>query len=386
MTLSRPPIIEFLDPGMLTSVQDCGRSGLRHLGISRGGSADYLAAAIANFLVGNHDCQSVLECTLIGPTIKFLRPCVFALTGADMMATLDDMAVPMMVAMSVKAGSVLKMGSCERGLRTYIAIAGGVEGDLFFDSRATHFTAKIGGYKGRALRQGDVLNLAHEDKDQQTDDRIEYRPKPLVDGNALQALVADYSHDWVLRVVMGPDLLSQENENDGDVSPPHHGGDYDDDIGFHRLHKDMRAQLFGTYFQVMPTSNRMGLRLKRGRPLERSDGRPDSQKVNQKVNQNINQDIERSAKPSPIMYSSAVYPGTVQYPLGGEPILLGCDSQTVGGYPRLLQVIEADMSLIGQIRPMDKIWFRGVSIKQARDIGLQKLSFTRSLLPDFNYL
>ena len=65
------------------------------------------------------------------------------------------------------------------------------------------------------------------------------------------------------------------------------------------------------------------------------------------------------------MLSSPVHTGTIQCPENGLPIILGCDSQTLGGYPRVLQIAEIDYPSIGQLRPNDKISFIKTSIEEA---------------------
>lgn len=85
--------------------------------------------------------------------------------------------------------------------------------------------------------------------------------------------------------------------------------------------------------------------------------------------------------PSPPMASSPVFPGTVQLPPGGAPFLLLSDAQTVGGYPRIAQVIAADLPLAGQIRPGDHIWFRKTTPDAARDIALKKSALYSDYFP-----
>ncbi len=80
--------------------------------------------------------------------------------------------------------------------------------------------------------------------------------------------------------------------------------------------------------------------------------------------------------------SSAVFPGTIQCPPGGQPFLLGVDGQTSGGYPRIAQVIRADRHLIGQIRPGASVQFVHVSVSDAQKIYRQKLDFWREYLRD----
>ena len=76
------------------------------------------------------------------------------------------------------------------------------------------------------------------------------------------------------------------------------------------------------------------------------------------------------------MKSSPVNVGTVQCPNNGLPIILGCDSQTLGGYPRVLQIAEIDFPLIGQLRPRDKVFFKKISVEEAcQELRAQSLLF-----------
>ena len=88
-----------------------------------------------------------------------------------------------------------------------------------------------------------------------------------------------------------------------------------------------------------------------------------------------------SAPHSGAMASSAVFPGTVQSPPDGAPFLLLADAQTVGGYPRIAQVIAADLHLAGQLRPGGKVWFRRVAEDDARDIAAKKSALLAGFLP-----
>mgnify|MGYP003700732345 FL=1 len=81
------------------------------------------------------------------------------------------------------------------------------------------------------------------------------------------------------------------------------------------------------------------------------------------------------------MASSPVFPGTVQCPRSGAPFLLMADAQTVGGYPRIAQVIGADLHLTGQLRPGDEVWFRKTSPAEARDIARKKEALFEGWLP-----
>jgi len=122
-----------------------------------------------------------------------------------------------------------------------------------------------------------------------------------------------FENEWNMRVIKGPE--------------------YD------LIKKTSREIIFSSIFTVSNDSNRMGNRLI-----------------------GVEVDISNNNQ----MVSCPMAPGTIQCPENGLPIILGCDSQTLGGYPRILQVAATDLHLIGQLRPNDKVSFEMISIDQAR--------------------
>jgi allophanate hydrolase subunit 2 len=100
-----------------------------HLGVSAGGPADPLAAAVANRLVDNRPDAPVLEVPLVGPTLRFEENARIALAGAPFTATLDDEPVPLAAAVDVKRGQRLALGRCARGVRLVLAARGGLNLD-----------------------------------------------------------------------------------------------------------------------------------------------------------------------------------------------------------------------------------------------------------------
>ena len=85
--------ITVLHPGMLTTIQDQGRIGYQQFGVPVSGTVDPRSAAVANILAGNEESEAVLECTVMGPQLRFDEPAVIAIAGADLGPTLDG--VPM---------------------------------------------------------------------------------------------------------------------------------------------------------------------------------------------------------------------------------------------------------------------------------------------------
>ena len=157
-------IVEVLDGGVLTTVQDRGRSGFRRYGVGSAGVLDRMAADAANAAVGNAGDAALLECTSGGPVLRFLAAARFAIAGADLGATLEradlgEWRVPLATSVFARTGNVLRFGAPVRGCRAYIALGGGVDVPRRLGSRSTDLPGGYGGYDGRPLRAGDRLSL-----------------------------------------------------------------------------------------------------------------------------------------------------------------------------------------------------------------------------------
>ncbi len=144
-------------PGLLTTVQDLGRFGLAGLGVPPAGAADPRSAILANRLAGNPDGGAVLEMTATGAQLEALTDLRFAFAGADMPAARNGEALARGRAHEARAGDRLEFGSARRGLRTYLAVAGGFDVEPVLGSLSTHLAAGMGGFRGRRIEGGDVL-------------------------------------------------------------------------------------------------------------------------------------------------------------------------------------------------------------------------------------
>src|SRR5690606_21736974 len=147
-------MIEVIRPGFLTSVQDLGRHGLRHVGVGTSGAMDTLALSIANLMVGNPLDAAGLETTLGHVAIMFRQDAEIAIGGADAGASLDGRRLPSWWCTRATSGQVLRMGAPRQGVRSYIALRGGIDVPLAMGSRATDLKGGFGGHEGRALRTG----------------------------------------------------------------------------------------------------------------------------------------------------------------------------------------------------------------------------------------
>jgi biotin-dependent carboxylase-like uncharacterized protein len=152
-------MIEIVESGPQTTVQDLGRSGQLRYGIPPSGPMDAFAFIVANRLVGNADGAAALECTLGGPRFRVEARCAIAVTGADMPITLNGETVANWSTLLLEAGDVVKVGNARSGLRSYVAFSGGLDVPLRLGSRATYLRGRLGGMQGRALRKGDRLAL-----------------------------------------------------------------------------------------------------------------------------------------------------------------------------------------------------------------------------------
>ena len=183
--------ITVLNPGLLTTVQDMGRVGYQQFGVSVSGVMDPRSAAIANILVGNPEDEAVLECTMMGPQLLFNQAETIAITGGDLMPTLDGQPMPTYRAVTVQAGQVLRFQAPKTGCRCFIAFTGGLDIPEVMGSRSTYMKAKIGGYQGRKLQKDDVIGFRAPGVPKNLNIRCmspEFIPRPV----------------YTLRVVMGP--------------------------------------------------------------------------------------------------------------------------------------------------------------------------------------
>src|SRR5437764_14670832 len=146
-------MIEVIDGGRWTTIQDRGRPGRERFGIPPGGAADWFAAAVANRLVGNHRDAALLECTASGPSLRFDSDSMVAVTGAH--AAGENGWIKRVMT----RGSTLAIGGIGPGLRTYVAIRGGIEVRIDPCHRSFCQRGACGGRFGRPVAHGDRLHV-----------------------------------------------------------------------------------------------------------------------------------------------------------------------------------------------------------------------------------
>jgi antagonist of KipI len=322
--------INVLKPGLLTTVQDEGRFGYQKTGLVASGALDAAALRTANLLVGNPTGAAGLECTLRGPTLRFEADALLALTGADLAASIDGQPVPPGRPVAVRAGTMLAFGAPKASGRAWLAVAGGVAVPPVLGSRATYLRAALGGLAGRALRAGDELPVGEW---------------PATGRRLFELLKPQLAAGWAAaRWYAAPVPLAQPGKPLWLRALP--APEYEQfDLASQRA-------FWEEEFTVTPAADRMGARLS-GPALRRI----------------------ASAE----LLSSAVTFGTVQVPAGGQPIVLLADRQTTGGYPRLAQVITADLGRLAQALPGTRLRFQLVVLAEAQALYLAQEQQWRAL-------
>jgi antagonist of KipI len=179
-------VIEVVEPGRWTTIQDPGRPGLERFGIPSGGAADRFAADVANRIVGNHPDAALLECTASGPTVRFSANAVVALTGGQSAGAATWQAI------RIARGSTLAVGTIAPGFRTYVAVRGGIDVPLVLGSRSYCQRGTFGGGFGRPLAKGDEIGIGRMAE-------LEPLPTPWPESHRLPA-----RGPWEVRIIAGP--------------------------------------------------------------------------------------------------------------------------------------------------------------------------------------
>ncbi|WP_042461071.1 5-oxoprolinase subunit C family protein [Neobacillus dielmonensis] len=153
----KQPLFAVTKPGLQTTVQDLGRFGYQQYGISPSGAMDPYSMKIANILVGNDPVEAVLETAFLGPDLVAKSDMVVSICGGEFSLTVDGNTTPMWKSFLLKKGQTLAFGSCKKGARAYMAIAGGIDVPKILNSKSTFLNGKFGGFSGRSLKKDDIV-------------------------------------------------------------------------------------------------------------------------------------------------------------------------------------------------------------------------------------
>ncbi len=309
---------EILRPGALSTVQDRGRRGFLSQGFQESGACDKYSMKLANLLAGNlekPDTTAVIEFTLKGGELRFTSDEIIAFTGGDMKPSVNGSLVSMFSPVLVHKGDILTMELAVSGLRTYMAVYGGITVPSVMGSHSTNLKCRIGGLEGRALLEGDCLESGSDSRRLKKIAKRLRGNKPAVE--AIEPWLRRSSTPYrfygnepmvLLRAVIGP----QEEAFTA--------------LGIHNLVRNP--------FRLSSDCDRMACRLE-GEPIEMKNGAD--------------------------IISDGIAEGSVQISSNGLPMVLMADHQTTGGYAKIATVISTDIPALAQLKPGEWVSFQYVT-------------------------
>lgn len=294
-------------------LQDGGRFGVRHLGVTQGGALDWIAQHWANWLLGNPLDACVIEIPLGGLTLKAEADGWLALTGADLDAQLDQQPLAPWQAFPIRAGQQLSFSNPRSGIRAYLAASGGFAASPALGAVATVMREGLGGLhgEGKGLKPGDQLNYSTQPNGS---------AQPAASRTIPPEAIPDYSSAVTLQLLLG----AQSSQFSG----------------------ASLFQLFNQSWTLDQRADRMGIRLTG--PKLHYQGQP--------------------------LISEGIPLGAVQVPPDGQPIILMNDRQTIGGYPRLGALTPASLARLAQCAPGQQLRLQPISQPQARREYLVQLA------------
>lgn len=310
--------------GPLTTLQDTGRYGFQKYGVLVSGAMDLFSLKLGNILVGNKESEGALEMTMSGPFLKLPAGLFFALTGADLGAKLGGKPVPLNRAVYVREDSALSFGFAAKGARGYLTVAGGFAVPEVMNSKSTYLRAKIGGVGGAPLADGTELETGDLTAEQ------EKLAAALAGLGGKPFSTLGWSVGTESLFAGEPIRVTQGLQADWFSNATLHA-------------------FFRSGYTITAQSDRMGYRLS-GTPLPYKDS-------------------------SLEMISEPVTFGSIQVPADGNPIILMADRQTTGGYAKIGQVIQADLSRLAQMKPGQTIYFQPVTLTQAEEALARQADF-----------
>lgn len=284
-------------PGPASLIQDLGRPGLEPWGVPPSGAFDRAAHARAQRLVGNAPSAAGLEVLLGGLEVLAEGDLVVAVTGASCPVAVSGRAESAEVALYLRSGCLLRLGTARTGLRAYVAVRGGLAVPVALGSRSRDVAGAIG---PEPVTPGDALPVGIE-----ATGEPRYEPASAALGGE-----PDAGRDALAELVPGPhdDLL--------------------DDAGWRSLE--------ATSWRVGERSDRMGVRLVAASGPGRGSGRTPA---------SLGGHLPGSLPSFPVV------PGSVQLTPSAELVVLGPDAGVTGGYPVLGVVSAEGLDTLAQCRP-----------------------------------
>jgi len=321
--------LRIIKPGISTTLQDAGRPGFQSAGVPASGAMDTDSMRMANILCGNEPGSVVLETTLHGAEWLVEEEQLIAFSGSGASILINNLPAPYNRAIRVKACSLLSLKPTQAGCRSYLAVSGGFKAMADLNSHSTYIPAGLGGYHGRALQAGDLLEWHFE--------------KSILSAAIMDSLAHEGNDFTIAKWGIDFDRKNPGNENAIRIFNGPEWNWFDEHI---------RSKIYRESFGVSNQSNRMGYRLS-GPAFILSEKRE--------------------------LISTSVCSGIIQVTHEGSLVLLMADAQTTGGYPRLAMVAAVDLPACAQLRPGDSIQFSEIFIDDAEALLLQKEKILRQI-------
>lgn len=185
------PSMKVVKAGLCTTIQDIGRIGYQQYGVPVSGVMDEFAFRVANFLVEADENNAVLEIPYLGPTLEFDFDITIAITGANLSPKINGQDIAMWKSINIRKGDVLTFSTIRSGARAYLAFSAEIDVPFVNGSKSTLLKSRLGGFEGRQLKIGDILNFKN--------------PKLVAKRKILSSkYIPEYLKNEEIRVVLGP--------------------------------------------------------------------------------------------------------------------------------------------------------------------------------------
>ena len=287
-------MMEVINPGILSSIQDYGRLSYAKMGVGKAGAIDGVSLHLANRLVGNEGNTPALEVSVMTPVkFRFVEETWIAVTGSNCTIIIDGAPGWHGWRTLIKKGQTVELRPAHNsGMYCYLAVSGGFDVPSVMGSASTDIKNRLGGHQGDGspLKKGDHIGIKVPD----------YRLTHAVGVRAFSRTYISTS----IAVLKGPE--------------------------FDQFDADSQQRFFEEAWEISSNSNRMGIRLE-GASLVRDN--PEE------------------------MRSQGVFEGVIQVPPSGQPLVLAAECQSTGGYPRIAVIPQAELWKLAYLPARKKVQF-----------------------------
>jgi len=302
------PALEIIKPGIHSLIQDLGRFGFQHLGITPGGPADLHAFLWANKLLNNSSNSACIEIHYGLLSLRVLLNTEIAICGADFNVTINSIPVLNWQTHPVKVNDIIQFSGAKTGKCGYLAIKGGILTPPILGSRSTVVRDELNEITSTPLQRAQILPALSPSPNDIAQSRVPRRDQPQMPRNYQSRVPRHYRPDYAapLTLTLFPCYQWQQ------------------------LSHEQQTKLLTNTYHVSPQANRMGYRLSG----------------------------ERITNLPIKLTSEGIALGSVQLPADGQPIVLLQERQTIGGYPKAGVISALDCGQLSQRQQGASVNFR----------------------------